>query len=193
MSLKEKLVRAVGANIPYFDRELDTSGTPASVLIYLSLDEHVLLTKRTETVESHKGQIAFPGGRKDPEDLDSRATALREANEEVGLSPSAIEVVGELPLFPLHASNHLVHPVVALGNAKHFEIELTPQASEIAEIFWVPLSFFIEENYYKTEQRFFRGEPFTSHVYRWNDHEIWGATAIMLKNFSDRIKRVSNS
>lgn len=192
MRLRERLERALRVEIPYFDRNLEIRGTPAAVLLFVSPDEHVLLTKRTDTVETHKGQIAFPGGRMNPGETDPRVTAQREALEEVGLESSHIDIVGELPVLPVYASSHLIHPVVAIGKSKHHELALTAQASETAEIFWVPLEFFLTERTYRTEQREWKGQAYTTHVYQWNQHEIWGATAIMIKNFCDRIQRASN-
>ncbi|MCM0605604.1 MAG: CoA pyrophosphatase [Xanthomonadaceae bacterium] len=192
MRLRQQIERALKLEFPYFDCTLENKGTLAAVLLFVSHDEHLLLTKRTESVETHKGQIAFPGGRMDLGETDPRVTATREALEEVGLESSHIDIVGELPLLPVYASSHLIHPVVAIGKSKSHEMELTAQVSETAEIFWVPLEFFLSERTYRTEEREWKGHAYTTHVYQWNQHEIWGATAIMIKNFCDRIQKASN-
>lgn len=192
MLQRDQLKRALSLSLPYFDRDLEVRGTLAAVLVFVSRDGHLLLTKRADSVETHKGQIAFPGGRMEPGETDPRITAKREALEEVGLESSHIEIVGELPLLPVYASAHVITPVVAIGKSLHHEFELTAQVAETAEIFWVPLEFFLSEERYRTEKREHKGQSYTTHVYQWNQYEIWGATAIMIKNFCDRIKQASN-
>lgn len=189
---REHIVKALELDLPYFDREMPRSGQEAAVLVLLSSDAQLLLTRRTETVDTHKGQIAFPGGRKDTDDAHAVATALRETKEEVGVPPSEIEVVGEMPLFHIPASGYQVVPVVGLLKPKRETVVLKPQLSETAEIFWVPLQFFLDEADYKVELREYQGRSYPVHVYQWRSYRIWGATAFMIKNFCDRLKQVKS-
>lgn len=189
--LKDRIRTALQFDLPYFDRELNIPGKPAAVLILISEDEKVLLTRRTDTVETHKGQIAFPGGKMDPGEVEPVQTALREAWEEVGLPRERVEILGEMPPLPVYASHHIVNPVIGSLRALHHEVTLLPQEKETAEIFWVPLKFFLEEKLYSREEREHQGFKYQTHVYQWEHHEIWGATAIMIKNFCDRLKRVA--
>jgi 8-oxo-dGTP pyrophosphatase MutT (NUDIX family) len=143
----------------------------------------VLLTQRTAHLNDHAGQISFPGGRCETSDASHIHTALRETEEEIGLLPHHIEVVGQLPVYTT-ASNFHVTPVVAIV---HPPFELSLDAFEVAEAFEVPLQFLMDaDNHQKksfaTEQgeRFFYAMPWVSESGR--EYFIWGATAAMLRN-----------
>jgi 8-oxo-dGTP pyrophosphatase MutT (NUDIX family) len=160
----------------------------AAVLVPLVVREDgltVLLTQRTAHLNDHAGQVSFPGGRHEPYDTDTTATALREAQEEVGLEPSHVEVLGTLPEY-LTGTGFRVTPVVGLV---HPPFTVQADTFEVAEIFEVPLSFLMDPknhevrvlNWEGGERRFFampypRGEV-------GGDYFIWGATAGMLRNF----------
>jgi 8-oxo-dGTP pyrophosphatase MutT (NUDIX family) len=155
----------------------------AAVLIGLIAREsgwHVLLTKRTEQLNSHAGQIAFPGGRRDAHDHSAIATALREAEEEVGIPSSQIEVIGYLERFAT-ISNFIVTPVLAILSAN---IQPQAQESEVAEIFEVPLAHFLDPQNVQHESREYQGRVRTTIVYYAAGHRIWGATASMLWRFA---------
>ena len=115
------------------------AGTPAAVLIAITdrPDPGVILTKRPETMRRHPGQVAFPGGRADRSDADVVATALREAQEEIGMSPTAVTVVGTIETYRTITGFDIV-PVIAVVPA---DLPLTPQAEEVETIFEVPLAF----------------------------------------------------
>lgn len=146
----------------------------------------VMFTLRAETLRSHKGQISFPGGRRDEGDSSAAANALREAQEETGLDPKHVEVIGFLDDYPT-VTRYRVTPVVGMV-ADAAELKIDP--SEVAEVFEVPLTFLLKvENF---EQKAFSNGglnvPFFELNYqRWR---IWGATAGMLWNLAQKAGQV---
>lgn len=158
----------------------------ASVLVPLVLRDAgltVLLTERTTHLSSHSGQIAFPGGKADPEDASATDTALREAEEEIGLSRQAVQVLGALPIYTT-GSAFIVTPVVALVQADY---SMTPNPHEVADVFEVPLAFLMDPANHRRHtvqwagsQREWFSMPYTDAV---TERFIWGATAGMLRNF----------
>lgn len=153
----------------------------------------LLLTRRTETVESHKGQMAFPGGRCEPEELlEGRfeETALRETHEEVGIEARDIRVIGALPGLDT-ATGFWVRPFVGLLRLPIEEITPRLNAGEIAELVWVPWSILTHPATYRREV-FERGSVrFMTHVYQVGENRIWGATGAMIKNLLDRLRKLS--
>jgi len=154
---------------------------PASVLVPLvdrAQGLQVLLTRRTEHLRDHAGQISFPGGRAETHDADAAATALREAREEIGLAHERVDVIGRLPEYAT-VTHYLVTPVVAIV-APPFELAL--ERGEVAEAFEVPLAFLMDPaNHHRHLFRFEGGErQFLSMP--WGERFIWGATAAMLRN-----------
>ena len=140
---------------------------------------HVLLTKRTEGVEHHKGQISFPGGSHDDVDSDLIMTALRESEEEIGLPRKVVNVLGLFDEYET-PSGFAVTPVVASAEALP---PLTPHAAEVAEILEVPLSLFMDRRNERVERRVPFGVPVDVYFYRYGEHQIWGATAAILRSF----------
>lgn len=143
----------------------------------------VLLTLRTQQLSTHAGQVAFPGGKQDPEDVDAAATALREAYEEVGLEASYVEVLGSLPVYETGTS-FLVTPVVALVQPS---APLKPNPEEVADVFEVPLRFLLDPANHQRHRLRWQGmeREWFSMPYGADGQEryIWGATAGMLRNF----------
>lgn len=139
----------------------------------------LLLTQRTSHLTSHAGQISFPGGRVEETDVDLVATALREADEEIGLARDRVEVIGTLPKY-YTVSNYEVTPVVALV---HPPFELAVDPNEVAEAFEVPLDFILDPANHQRRSRPWEGR--TRHFYAipYGPRFIWGATAAMLRNF----------
>ena len=149
------------------------------VLLFPSQDGlSVLLTVRTEAVESHKGQISFPGGMVDEGDKDIIETALRESCEEIGLDTAQVEILGLLD-DTVVPSEFIITPVVGYLNsrppAKHSEIE-------VAEVFEVPIEFFANDQNARSEERELRGHKFPLWFYDYRGKMIWGATAGILRN-----------
>lgn len=164
-----------------------SGGAPvhASVLVPLVMRDRltVLLTQRTPHLSSHSGQVAFPGGKADAHDADTTATALREAQEEIGLSRDFVQVLGVLPTYTT-GSAFIVTPVVALVH-KGFELQANPH--EVADIFEVPLDFLMDPANHQRHALDWAGarREWLSMPYVDGSTEryIWGATAGMLRNF----------
>ncbi len=143
----------------------------------------VLLTLRSEAMPSHKGQISFPGGRRQESDGSAAAAAKREAEEEAGIPPDAVEVVGYLDDYPT-VSNFMITPVVGLVEDLK---EVKPCAREVAEIFEVPLAFVIDPASF--ERKVFTRDGLNVPFFELNygSRRIWGATAGMLWNLSRKM------
>lgn len=153
---------------------------PAAVLVPLVLREKgicVLLTRRAAHLNHHPGQISFPGGCIEAEDSSPEAAALREAEEETGLAPEKVEVLGRLPDYPT-ATGFLISPVVALV---HPPLALRPAPGEVAEIFEVPLPFLLNERNHQRHQAVLHGHLRQYWAMSWKHYSIWGATAGILR------------
>ncbi len=154
---------------------------PAAVLVPLVERPdgfHVLLTRRTETLRSHAGQISFPGGRIESTDASVEAAALREAQEEIGLSPDRVEILGRLGRYTT-GTGYLVYPVVAVVAPP---LSLRPDPAEVAEIFEVPLSFLLDPRNHRPHRMEYQGRVYNLVAMPYGDYYIWGATAAMLRN-----------
>lgn len=157
----------------------------ASVLVPVVMREQpmVLLTERTTHLSTHSGQIAFPGGKRDEEDADAAACALREAYEEIGLHPRHVQVIGELTTYTT-GTMFIVTPVVALVEADH-ALALNPD--EVADAFEVPLAFLMNPAHHRRHALVSDGHRREWFSMPWHDAAgterfIWGATAGMLRN-----------
>jgi 8-oxo-dGTP pyrophosphatase MutT (NUDIX family)/predicted Fe-S protein YdhL (DUF1289 family) len=158
---------------------------PAAVLVGFreGVDPRLVLTVRTDHLQSHAGQVAFPGGRTDPGDRDALSTALRESQEEIGLDPSRVTPLGYLDCFET-ISGYCITPVVARLAA---DVQLHAAPDEVAEVFEVPLAFLLEPANLRRYTMEFRGHrrPMVEFVH--GGHRIWGATASMLLNLLQRM------
>jgi len=166
----------------------DHQRTNASVLVPIVQREQgltVMLTQRTSHLRDHAGQISFPGGRAEPSDADAIDTALREAEEEVGLARRHVEVIGTLPIYRT-VTNYDVTPIVALVRPP---FELAIDAHEVAEAFEVPLAFLMTPAHHQRHIFEFAGARREFLSMPWprpdgqGEYFIWGATAAMLRNF----------
>ena len=161
---------------------VDSSLTPAGVtlILYPKDGEYcILLNKRTDTVDDHKGEISFPGGRKDPEDKTLLDTALRETHEEMGISPDDVDVLGEIDDVPTNTS-YLISTFVG---TIPYPYEFAPSEAEVAEVLEVPISTLMDINSARDEVRVRDGELVNSVSYSYDGHLIFGATARILSRF----------
>jgi 8-oxo-dGTP pyrophosphatase MutT (NUDIX family) len=157
------------------------SWRPAAVLIPLVRREDgttVLLTQRTDDMPSHAGQVAFPGGRQQAEDADAVATALRETEEEVGLTRSFIDVIGPVDRYRT-GTGYEITPIVGIVTPG-FIIRADPR--EVADVFEVPLAHFLDERNHRIDSRIWQGRERRYYAMPFGERYIWGATAGMLKN-----------
>lgn len=156
--------------------------TPAAVLVPLverGDETTVILTKRTEDLKDHPGQISFPGGRVDPGDDSPVETALRETEEEIGIGRNKIEILGRLDTY-LTATGFSVTPVVGRIETP---FETRPEPGEVAEIFEVPLSFLLDPANHLREERWFGDLQWFAYAMPYAQYRIWGITAGMIRNF----------
>lgn len=158
---------------------------PAAVLLPLVLrqEPHVLLTQRTHHLTRHAGQVAFPGGRADANDISLVETALRETQEETGIDPAFVTVAGFLDAYET-GTGYAILPVVGILSDG---FALSPHAVEVAEIFEVPLAFLLDPANRQQQSRAFQGRMRSFYSFTYEGHYIWGATAAMLLNFAERI------
>jgi len=158
---------------------------PAAVLLPLVMrqEPHVLLTQRTHHLTRHAGQVAFPGGRADANDISLVETALRETQEETGIDPAFVTVAGFLDAYET-GTGYAILPVVGILSEG---FALSPHAVEVAEIFEVPLAFLLDPANKQQQSRAFQGRLRSFYSFTYEGHYIWGATAAMLLNFAERI------
>jgi len=142
----------------------------------------IMLTQRTDHLYDHAGQISFPGGRLDPGDATPEAAALREAEEEVGLRPDCVELIGRLDTYVILRTGFEVVPAVGLVRPP---FDLRPDPFEVAEIFEIPLPFVLDRTNHERHSRVFDGVERSFHVLQFEARYIWGATAAMLVNLAE--------
>lgn len=146
---------------------------------------HLVLTRRTERLRAHSGQVALPGGRIDPDDASPVAAALREAEEEIGLPPAAVEPIGRLPGYAT-CSGFLIHPVVGLIAGAP---ELVGNPDEVADVFEVPLAFAMNPANHRIESRLLHGVARRFYVMGEGERRIWGVTAGILRLLYEEVFR----
>jgi 8-oxo-dGTP pyrophosphatase MutT (NUDIX family) len=155
--------------------------TPASVLVPIVAHAGgltVLFTLRTAQLRAHSGQVSFPGGRAEQGDPTPEFTALREAQEEIGLAKDRVEIVARLPDY-FTRTGFRVTPVVGLLTPP---LELSPDRGEVEEMFEVPLAFLLDPRNHERQTREFQGGTVAFYVIQFGSRRIWGATAGMLVN-----------
>lgn len=159
--------------------------TPAAVLIAVTdrVDPGLILTQRPNTMRRHAGQVAFPGGRVDPEDSDAVDAALREAEEEIALHRRHVEVIGTLAPYRTVTGFEIV-PVLGVIPP---DLPLVPHDREVAAVFEVPLSFVLDPVNCREQTVMFEGRERRYLETMWGERRIWGATAAMLANLAARM------
>ncbi len=174
----------IGSGVPAGEAPA-TPAIPAAVLVPVlaRAEPSLLLTRRTEHLRSHAGQVAFPGGRIDPGDPGPVAAALREAEEEVGLAPDLVRVIGTADRY-LTGTGYAVTPVVGLLPS---DPPLRINTHEVADVFEVPLAFALDRANHQLREAEWRGRMRRFYVIEWEGRSIWGATAAMLVNLSARL------
>jgi 8-oxo-dGTP pyrophosphatase MutT (NUDIX family) len=179
--LREVLLRPEEAK----DMQAVGGRVDAAVLVPLYLDSgslHAVFTKRRDDLSHHAGEISFPGGRQDFAEEDLRVTALREAEEEIGLPPKEVELVGALPPVGTFVTNYKIHPFVGVIKPGH---DWTPQPTEVETILELSLPDLIAGHEMKRLVR--KGVPFKTPTYTVGDSLIWGATARIVQHLLERL------
>lgn len=160
-----------------------TSLRPAAVLIPILLTgsgPRLLLTKRSSQLKHHPGQIAFPGGKVEADDSSVEAAAVREAQEEIGLPPEKVNILGRLPGHET-VTGFAITPVLAVIKDL---FRPRPDAGEVAEAFDLPLSHVLDASHYTIERREWRGLWRSYYAVPWGPYYIWGATARILRGLA---------
>lgn len=162
---------------------------PAAVLVPIvdRPEPTVILTLRPDTLRQHAGQIAFPGGRIDPQDDGPVAASLREAHEEIGLPPHEVEIIGMADRYRT-ITGYEVTPVLGVVRP---DVSLIPQPGEVAAIFEAPLDYLLRPEHQKVRSIQWQGRERSYYEIMWQDRRIWGATAAMIVNLSRRLALVS--
>lgn len=160
--------------------------TPAAVLIPFverSNELQVIFTKRTAHLKSHSGQVAFPGGKIDPQDQDAADAALREAHEEILLDPQHAEIIGSLPDY-FTGSGYRISPILALINR---DAQMQPNPEEVEYIFEVPLNFLMNPENHHMGSRKFNGTDRYFYEMPYEQHHIWGVTAGIVRMMHEKM------
>ena len=191
MSIADRLRSALSspAAVPPLEGDLPElraeADVAAAVLIAVTerAEPGVILTVRREHLRTHAGQVAFPGGRIDPGE-EAAPAALREAHEELGLEPAAVEIVGSLEDYRT-VTGYVVSPVIGVIAP---DLPLAPHEHEVADWFEAPLAHLLDPANQQRRSALFQGQ--TRHYYEidWNGRRIWGATAAMIVNLSRRLQ-----
>lgn len=192
----KRLEIALTLDLPYPERPPKLSGTAASVLILFGYqtgdspeNPRILVTRRTDQMVNHKGQMAFPGGSRDDDETE-RETALRETEEEVGIPREKIQIVGALPTL-WTITDFWITPVVGVLTSQIEETPIRSNKAEIAETLWVPLSILKDPATYRKEWVERGPIRFPVHAYYVDSAQgqsrIWGATGAMIQNLLARL------
>lgn len=167
--------------------ELDQAPFHAEAAVLIAVTDRaepgLLLTQRTDTLRRHAGQVAFPGGRIDPGDDGPIGAALREAEEEVGLPPAAVTVIGAVDRYRT-VTGYEVTPVLGVIAP---DLRFTPAEAEVADVFEAPLAFVLDRANQREASRIWQGRERHYYQIDWQGRRIWGATAAMLVNLSRRL------
>ena len=168
-------------------RIIDLKAVPSAVLVPIfekNGEDHILLTKRTETVEHHKGQVSFPGGKRDIEDENLLQTALRESFEEVGIYPGDVDILGDLDDEKTHVSNYVISPYVGFIP---YPYSFVTSLQEVQELLEIPVSVLLDKSNLREEIQTSGKKRFRAYFFQYEDEIIWGATSRILKRFIDLV------
>ena len=181
-AMEKHLHEKLSGRIPRSFEYKKTPSTEAAVLMPLFYKDgaaHLLFTKRTILVEHHKGQISFPGGKRDDTDESLACTALRETEEEIGIKSKEVKIIGQTDRF-LTNTGFMVTPFVGMIP---FPYALNPNKVEIEKIITVPLLYFFNERIFEIKPYEKDGEKWMVHYYYYQSEMIWGVTGFLLSNF----------
>ena len=185
--LRRRLARALPPSALYgddgFGPQVATAAAATAAAVLVPIVAHpaeltVVLTQRTAHLKAHSGQVAFPGGRVEPGDASLEATALRESEEEIGLSRERVEVLAQLPEY-FTRTGFRVTPVVGLLQPP---LGLAPDPNEVEAVFEVPLAFLLDVRNHTRRTRDYQGRTVAFYEMPYGDRYIWGATAGMIIN-----------
>jgi 8-oxo-dGTP pyrophosphatase MutT (NUDIX family) len=183
-----ELVRRTRERLPGRTRRVVPPGSlvPAAVLLALvdRGEAHILFARRTERVAHHRGQISFPGGTLAPGDASLEAAALRECEEEIGLPPAAVEVLGALDDTETVATRFVITPFVGLVRRA---VAWTPDGHEIEQVIEVPVTALLDRAAFRVEHWEHQGARRPVYFFDYRDATIWGATARILKQYLDLV------
>jgi 8-oxo-dGTP pyrophosphatase MutT (NUDIX family) len=191
--LRERLASVVGGKDVVYGEEvvgiLEQPPTPAAVLVPIILhpEPTLLLTRRTSHLKKHAGQVSFPGGRIDPEDKDAVATALREAEEEVALDPTRVEIVGRMDDY-VTGTGYIITPVIGLLPPG---LSFRPSPDEVESIFEFPFSVLLDPEAPRRQKQHTRGQWREYWVWPHPEHFIWGATAAIMYHLAGKLRCAS--
>jgi 8-oxo-dGTP pyrophosphatase MutT (NUDIX family) len=189
-ALRERLKRSPPAFSVYGDVDSDRAAAVTAAAVLVPIVDRpsgltVIFTQRTSHLKAHSGQVSFPGGRAEPSDPTPEFTALREAQEEIGLTMERVEVLARLPEY-LTRTGFRVTPVVGLLTPP---FELLPDPREVEEVFEVPLAYLLDPANHQRETRELQGRTVGYYVVRYQSRTIWGATAGILMNLYRHLAR----
>ena len=173
-------------NVDLSDRLVGMQLKDAAVLVGViedGEDSRIILTKRNDALRKHSGQIAFPGGKLDPEDPSAEAAALREAEEEIGLARHFVDVIGALPSIPV-ASGFRITPVLATVRPG---FSLLPNPDEVEHVFEVPLSFLMNPENHQRDHWKLQNKTTAFYVMPYEGWRIWGITAGIIRSVYERL------
>ncbi|MBN2159952.1 MAG: CoA pyrophosphatase [Spirochaetes bacterium] len=185
-AFKEELRKRLASRA---SRDLGQSGLRHSAVMMLIMDKggapHVVLTRRTDSVSSHKGQVSFPGGAVDADDGDFLSAAYRETEEEIGVGRDSIEYIGQFDDYVSISGYH----VTCFVGAVAYPCCYTPNTSETESVFEAPLSIFVNKDFDRTEIVNYLGKEYRVFYYLHEGYLIWGLTARILTDFGEKICR----